>query len=396
MANSLTALNPELWSRRMQIVRIDEAVFESIANMEERSVLKKGDAVHRPYRSNLRVQTYTKGTSITPGDLTATDESLNVDQSKVVSFYFDDIDDSQNGYDTVSDYAADAGRELYDYIDSFFLGEVFNGDLSVDDSDMNGGTSGNAFDLTPANVTTVFTKALRKFKAAKADMKSLAAVISPGFYAALLERLEGKDSTLGDTISNNGSVGTYMGFKLHVSNNLPLSARWTPANNPSNNDTVTIDGVVFTFVSSIGSTEGNVLIGGSTAATLDNFVALITAPTTTTANGVGFTTESKLRKVQMMTLTDGTTYVDLKYYGGSEATVTGSDTNDVWSNVTVHQRFEEIGATDLVMQEMPTVEFRKAELKLGDYIHTWTLYGIKTFAEGTDVLMNVRVKATTL
>jgi len=61
------------------------------------------------------------------------------------------------------------------------------------------------------------------------------------------------------------------------------------ATNPSNTETVTIQGQVFTFVSSIGTTEGNVLIGGSADATRANLAALINAPQTTTANGVALT-----------------------------------------------------------------------------------------------------------
>lgn len=46
---------------------------------------------------------------------------------------------------------------------------------------------------------------------------------------------------------------------------------------------------MFTFVSSIGTTAGNVLIGGSADATRANLEALINAPHTTTANGVALT-----------------------------------------------------------------------------------------------------------
>lgn len=66
-----------------------------------------------------------------------------------------------------------------------------------------------------------------------------------------------------------------------------------PTNNPSNGETVTltINGTacVFTFVTTIGSTPGNVLIGGNVAASRANLAALINAPGVTTANGVAFT-----------------------------------------------------------------------------------------------------------
>jgi hypothetical protein len=395
MANSLTASNPEFWSKRMQVVRIDETVFEAIANMEERAVLKKGDTVHRPYRSALLVDDYTKGTDVTLTDISSTDEYLTVEESKIVPFYVDEIDETQNGYDTAAEFADDAGRKLYSYIDGEFLAEVINASQDLDDGDI-GGTAGNSIQISAANVVKVFTNSKKLLKRQNANMSNLVAVVSPSFMAALLERVEGKDSAFGDSTSKNGHIGSYMKFDLYESNNLPLTGRWTPANNPSNNDTITIDGVTFTFVSSIGSTEGNVLIGANTAATLDNIVALITAPKTTTANGVAFTTVSKLEKVLRMTATDGTTYFDLSYSGGSEATLAASEAADVWSRVIVHQYFGEAGAVDMVIQTMPNVHFKDDPDRLGKNVFTHTLYGKKTFTEGANVMVDVKVDASVL
>src|SRR5271169_3369632 len=60
--------------------------------------------------------------------------------------------------------------------------------------------------------------------------------------------------------------------------------------NPSNTQTLTLDingtNVVITFVSSIGSTAGNVLIGASAAATAANLLAILNQPQTTTSTGV--------------------------------------------------------------------------------------------------------------
>lgn len=379
----------------MQIVRIDEAIFEAVGNMEERESLRKGDTVHRPYRSRQWVRDYTKGTDITVTDVSATDESLVIDQSKLVPFYFDDIDDVQNGYETANEFADDAGRELYSYVDGRFLGETLNANLTLDDGDI-GGTSGTAVDISPSNVVSVLAQAKKKLKRANAKMNDLVAVISPSFMASILERVEGKDSAFGDSTGKNGNIGRYFGFDLYESNNLPMSARWTPADNPSNGATITIDGVVFTFVSSIGSTAGNVLIGGSTAATLDNLVALINAPTTTTANGVAFTDVDDLRVVTQLAATDGTTYAAIVYYGGSEADVATSESADVWSLHTIHQLFMERASIDIVTQISPNVQFKDDPDRLGKNVFTHTLYGIKSFTEGKDVMVNCKVDASVL
>jgi len=67
--------------------------------------------------------------------------------------------------------------------------------------------------------------------------------------------------------------------------------------NPGNTKTatLTINGtaIVFTFVSSIGSTPGNVLIGASAAATCANLLALLQNPQTTTATGVALSSANQ-------------------------------------------------------------------------------------------------------
>ena len=59
--------------------------------------------------------------------------------------------------------------------------------------------------------------------------------------------------------------------------------------------TLTINGtaVVITFVSVIGATAGNVLIGASAAATLTNLLALLNQPQTTTATGLALSTANQ-------------------------------------------------------------------------------------------------------
>ena len=54
---------------------------------------------------------------------------------------------------------------------------------------------------------------------------------------------------------------------------------------PTDGDTVTINGVTFTFKTTLGATAGNVLIGGSATNARANLAALIAAPGTTTASG---------------------------------------------------------------------------------------------------------------
>lgn len=77
--------------------------------------------------------------------------------------------------------------------------------------------------------------------------------------------------------------------------------------NPSNGETVviTVDGtpVTFTFVTTIGSNQGNVLIGGSASVSRANLVNLINNPSVTNANQVAFTA-GNLTAIQKLSATD--------------------------------------------------------------------------------------------
>src|SRR5665213_433851 len=68
--------------------------------------------------------------------------------------------------------------------------------------------------------------------------------------------------------------------------------------NPTNTQTLTMTvngtAIVFTFVSSIGSTPGNILIAGTAAATIANLQTLFDAPDDTTSTGVALSSANQV------------------------------------------------------------------------------------------------------
>ncbi len=394
MANSLSGSFPAYWSKRMQIKHEKTDVFRAIANFEERATLKNGDTAHRPYRSAVVAQVYTRGTAVTIQDLTNTDESLVVQTARVVPFYVDDLDALQDNYSTINLYADDAAVQLGNLIDASVLGEYGSATSTVDDGTL-GGTTGNGITLSTTNVLKVFTKAGRKLDALNIEPSDRFAAISPQFKEVLIEYLAGKESILGDSTGKNGMIGSYYGFDLYLTNNLTGTAVWIPANNPSNNDTITINGVTFTFVSSIGSTAGNVLQTVSLSQTLTNLAALINAPNTTTANGVALSATNGAVFATKYSAVATTTQITVKGKGTSYLTVSGSDATDVWTAATQiqHNLFGRKGATDVVVQQEPKVEIKEVPDKIGKNILPYTLFGFKTFAEGAGMLVDVQIRS---
>ena len=369
-------------------------VYKSLASSEEQERLSLGLSVDRPYRSDLRVQNYVKGTAATAQDITATSDKLTIDKQKTILIYVDEVDKLQSNYDLAMYWSDEMGMRMAEQADAEFLYEAVNANNTVDDGSL-GGTSGTPLSMSVSNVQLVASKINRKLDERNVPTDERFWVISPQIKDFLWQYVAGKESIFGDKTSEFGNMGKFAGLSLFVSNNLSGSAIWTPANNPSNGDTITIGGVTFTFVSSIGSNAGNVLIAGSTALTLDNLVALINDPSTTNANQVGFTGAS-LDTVSNMVATDGTTYLGVVHKGASYITVTGSDATDVWSKKAQRSLAGRKGAIDVVMQKNPDVQTAPMASvgKRGSNYMALMLLGVKTFNQGKNEIVDVQVDSS--
>ena len=395
MADNLSAFNAELWDAFAQEVIYKENVVLPIANYEFKENIHKGmDVLHRPYPSSvLSAVDYTKGSDVTLQSIGATDEYVTVDQQKIVPFEIDDIDKIQNKYDSAEIYAKMAGQALKNGLEHKVISVMKDGaGLYVDDGDVNG-TPGNYASITASNINNLFLAAGRKLSNRLIGPNNRVALIGPRLKESLLDYIGGKDTGMADTVGENGVVGRRFGFDIIETQNLPFSAKWTPADNPSNGQTLTIAGVTFTFVSSIGSTKGNVLIGSDTATTLDHLVAAINK-----SSGAGTTyVEPKFKDRMILTqngitAVDGTSYITITGYG--DISTSTSVSADAWSEQKSHAVFCVRKAVDVVLQKNVTFEFRKPQLQLGKIVMAWMLYGTKVFHLNEDSIVDARIDAS--
>ena len=396
MANSLSASFPEFFSRRMQRRHYKSDVYRAQANFEEEATLKKGDKVTRPYRSALNVVTYTRGTAVTIQDITDTEEYLEVQTSKIVPFYVDDLDALQSNYKTQMEYADDCAKYLGNWIDGDYLAEVANAGNIVDDGTL-GGTTGNGIAVTTSNIQSVFSKISMKMNQQKVAQDSRFVNVGPNFYATLLDYLAGKETQLGDSTGVNGHIGKYYGFDLYMTNSSYWTAKLEIGTNPSDTNTVVLNGVTFTFRTTQGSLAGSVNICSDTAHTITNFVAFLNAPSTTVAESTdaGYNAITAANQILLsgLTATASTAYLTLAVKGAdywvvSETIADGSFTTGLQIQ---HLLAGRKGNVDMVVQKYPNVEVKDVQDKLGKNILPWTLYGKKTFAEGAVEMVDVKV-----
>jgi len=400
MANSLGngVFNPAYWARQMQQVFFKENRAIALANTELRALLKDGDVAHKPYRSHLAATDYTKGTDITVQDVSGTDSYLTVDTAKVVPFYIDDIDKIQNKWDMATKFAQDSQRILNNVLDQAILAEYSNANTDIYNDDVGGSGATTTIPLTTANMSNIFTASGRNLDYLNMPTDSRFAALSPRVLETLRLSISGRETGVGDKVGANGLIGNRFGFELYETNNAPFSATWTPDSGtiPQDGETVTIAGVTFTFKDSIGTTAGYVHICSDTENTLDNLTTSINAPRTsvTEATNAGFVAVTdanawKLRQAGIVA-TNTATVTTITGYG--DIVVAGSV--DAWAAQTQHLLFGIKGATDLVVQKSPNVEFRLAEKRLGRYVYPWVLYGKKTFEDMKDGLVDVNIDAS--
>jgi len=394
MANSLTAFNPEYWSAQMQQIFFKENVAIALANTELRALLTDGDTVNKPYRSKLYATDYTKGTDISVQDISGTNEQLTVSTAKIVPIYYDDIDKIQNKWDLAKKDAQDSQRILNNVLDQAILAEYSNANSDIYNADVGGSGSTTTIPLTTSNIFNVFTAAARKLDYLNMPLASRFAVLSPRAIETLRLSIAGRETGVGDRVGENGKIGERFGFELYQSNNCPFSAVWTPADRPSADDTITIAGVTFTFKTTIGSDAGNVLSETDVATTLDNLVAAINGSgETEDTDWVAVSNADRFKLTNAgITATASDTALTITGYG--DIVVSASESADVWSDQVQHLLFGVKGATDLVVQKSPSVEIRKAEKRLGQYVYAWMLYGKKTFADMCDALVDVNIDAS--
>ena len=387
MAQNLSAFIPELWSRRIQYLTHNALVATQICSFEEQPDLKYGDRIHRPYPNDLVVNDYTKYTDTTQQDLIGTDEYLDIDQSKEISFAIDEVDWIQMKYDLENSYVERAAYRLANDIDGKVLSEVSNANVTCDASDL--GSSGDIA-LSTSNCLNAIMTAGAKLTANGCEMdKTWALVVSPKTASIIAQTVAQDWFSLADLALKNGYAGNFAGYKVYSSNNVS-HARTISFSSVVATDAITVGWVTFTFVGTIGTTPGNVLVGANDAASLANLAAAINGWAGAGTNYVEVSASDRAKLKGARLNLDSTTGA---LTSAGAVVVSTEDTTITVGNATEHALLCRPGAIDLVMQQ--NIDVRKTPLpkQKADYFIISTLYGVKTFTEGEERMVDIKIAA---
>lgn len=384
MSNNVSALNKQKYTKLVQALLEDTLVAMELANTTLMANMPDGNVINFPRPEFQNVESYTKYTDVVDQNLDFSNETLNINKTPIVTFVYDDVDNLDNGYDVVASAAPKAAYRIKQDIEGNFFNEYTNaGSGSASAITLTTGTSGNTVETYGNAYATLVNDGV--------DSANVVAVIDPFQLSTIGVAALGNTFNVADKAFKKGYRGTFQNMATVVSTNLTATGDLAIATNPTATDTVTVNGVTFTFVAAVWTTAGNVLIGANAAASVDNLVAAING-----AAGAGTTyievSTANRSKLEGITAVDNTTSIAITSKRGYKVITTDlTAAADKMGVITIHNLIMEKGAIHLVMQKEVSLKVQDVQKQLGTRYMTWARYGIKTFAEGAERMYDLAI-----
>lgn len=390
----------EAFRDRYQDILGKSMVAMKIANTSLRSDLSFGDKVHRFKLdlSNVLVRDVVRGTDQTIDALADSDQTLDIDQQKGAAFQLPDWDKLQSG---PLELGMVAGREVAlkvrRYIDADVLYQVVNATYQFDTGNLTTVSNTNVpITMSTTNVPILITRTAAQLQQGNVPEGDWAIVLDPIAISWVAQHAIGKDLDLSENVLRNGYLGNLLfGMKLYSSNNLTGEARMTMDAQPSDGDTLTIQGVVFTFKTALTPTAGEVLIGGSADVARANLVLAINGGAGAGINYVALSTANRTTITYTSRITatndNSTNLLTLIGKGSGRLTLAEglTDAGDIWDINMIHAFAGKVGAIDAVVQADPTPSVRQEPKQLTSNVLVDALYGIKVFDDGADKMTDI-------
>ena len=262
--------SPVIYSKQVQLAFRKSAVAEAITNSDYfGEIANMGDSVKIIKEPEISVQAYSRGTQITAQDLDDEDFSLTIDKANYFAFKVDDIEEAHSHVNFQSLASDRAAYRLADQFDQDVLGYLsgytqsalhaaadtvnttVNGSVAVStagtdellasmklEADDFGGSAGSSIGIQPraggatsatvgsgnANALQIVARMARKLDQQNVDTQGRWLVIDPVFKEILMD----EDSRLfnadfgGSGLQNGLVLNNLHGFRVYVSNNLPV------------------------------------------------------------------------------------------------------------------------------------------------------------------------------
>jgi len=380
-------------------------VAKEVMNTRFEPVLKYGESVERVAVdiSGVRVRTVSRGSASTIDTISDTSELITINLEKEAAFFVSDGEVTQAGPMNPGEWiGGEIAKKVAIDLDARCFAEVLNAAFDFDNGDLATlASDGAGITLSSTTVPQMVSRMPAKLRYKNNQMVNSNMVFVVDSYAAadIAQYLLGKNIDLAGYVFKNGYTGDVSTASMYVSENLTGEAVLSIATTPTDGDTVTIAGVVFTFKTTLGTTAGNVAIGGSADAARLNLSELINAPSTTDAGQVALSAANQLVITDTLKLvaTDDAAANTMTIVGTGSGRLIVSETltdgTDAWTKNFIHAYFGKRGAIDLVVQDMKPVDMRVTSDRRGTNVFSSYLAGLKTFTDGSKKFLDVLINA---
>jgi hypothetical protein len=370
----------------------------------------KMGTVYNPYTSSPLGSNGTVSDSYALGDYTATADSLEINQRANAAEHVNSYDWKSVDFGLLKDRGMNMGSTIKQMIDGDFLNKpVGVASVSLDAGDF-GGTAGTAYGVTNTNIDDVVNLALTNIHIANSTEKKWMAV-NPFEASSLRSFLQNTGNNVADNTIVNGitsgvtKVGTtFSGVDVYMTNNLTHVVVLNLATNPTTADTITINGVVITFVATLSATTGasEVHIASTVDITRANLVEFLNADgaaSETEATDTGYSSMSnhnagRISALQLSAVNDnGANTATITAKGTLVVSETLTDATDAWSDVYHYSLLGDYGSINLYLpsQGMDYVE-KDVTLKPGKELYMEQFHNSKVWTRMADRIVTIQTK----
>ena len=384
MANNFQDLLKQHYTRALQALLAERLIAMDLANTMLKERLPDGNRVNFPRPQYQTVDEYTKYTDVSDQDVVAENEFLDIDKTPLISFVIDDIDAMENGWDIVSNTIENSFYMIKKSIEWNFFKEVVNAQSG----------NGTAIALDANNVVNTFGTAYAELVNEGVDDSNIVAVVDPFVINTIGIGALGNTYNVADEAFKKGYRGTFQNMTLAISTNLRCTGALALNNTVTADDTVTINGVVFTFKTALSTwpaVAGEVLAGANAGASRANLIASINGAA---GAGTTYTPVDKPAKLEGITASEvGTTVAITSLRGYKKVSQTLTHASNKWGALVIECPIMQRGSIHLVMQKEPGLKVQDVQKQLGTRYMLWSRYGIKTFTQGAERMYNLKVVA---
>jgi hypothetical protein len=382
-------------------------VAKEIMNSRFEPTLKYGESVERVAfdTSGVLVRDAVRtNTASTIDDVTDSPELLTINLEKEAAFYLPDGAITQAGpLNPAQNIGKDVAKKVADDLDGRCFAEIHNASLTFDTGDLTTmASTGVPIELTSTTVPQMVTRMPAKLRRTNhIDVDTNMVLIVDSYAAGDIEQyLLGKSIDIAGAVFKNGYAGLVRNAALYVSENLPGEVTLTVTDIATADNTMTINGVVWTF-KAVPAAAGEVDIAAATEEDQAVLIGKAINNTNAYAAGAGANTayfevsaaDRAILSAAGISATVSGAIVTIRSRSGRITVAETFTATSAFSNNSLCAYYGKKGAIDLVIQDMKEVDIRKCDDRRGVNVFTSYLAGVKTFADGAKKFMKVLIKA---